>query len=182
MINYNIDDMEDDVKKYIERHGYTTRHLPFNFDLYDLLSKLDKSYISYLPRELINYIINEYLYVEEQVVDVALNEDFVINNDDSIYLIFVPFNSVSNKKIFFICSYTNNNNIDNKDFFTHYFKLYNYSCYGNPLKPYKYLCYLKQKHYYDGLFHLFYVCDSTQSQNCEWFYVKKLNYIRLHKN
>ena len=85
MIGYNIDNMEDDVKKYIEQHGYQTRYLPFNYNLYDLLSY--KSYISYLPPELINYIINEYLHVEERVVEVSPNEDFTIN-DNNIYLLF----------------------------------------------------------------------------------------------
>lgn len=46
-----------DYESIVNKYGLTTKQLPFEYDIYNLLLNMQNSYISYLPQEIIKYII-----------------------------------------------------------------------------------------------------------------------------
>lgn len=50
-----------DYESIVNKYGFTTKQFTFDYDIYDLLLNMQNSYISYLPHEIIKYIICEFL-------------------------------------------------------------------------------------------------------------------------
>ncbi len=54
-----------DYESIVNKYGLTTKQLSFDYGIYDLLLNIQDSYISYLPQEIIKYIIYEFLMESE---------------------------------------------------------------------------------------------------------------------